>query len=482
MADKVNYEQTNPEYDAAVGDYGRMWALYQGGRAVEKGGFLVKPLHESPQQYKVREKRAAYKNFAAPIVDLFATSITDGVKREGLDIDKGKEVVKRLLKDCTRTGKNPDAFFKEAATIAAGRGAHFVAIDVPPGEAKNMKEAKDKNLFPYFVHVSAPNLIDWGFGSDGALSYVCIKAEEDVNSGEAFSRYTKKTSVTVWTRTEWERFVKNNKGEFETEDKKAHNLGLVPVVPFLYEPLTSMTGKSAIDDVASLILRVFCADNEYDKSLFDSCIPQMVATGITKPEIEVIKSSTNIWCFSKPDARVVYVEPSGGAYSAKRQQILDDINAIREISLRQVRPPSGIGESAESKRLDNVQISSQLAEFARRCAAAEAACWRIALKWKGVDNIDFSIKYNENFDPQAVGERLKELFMQLRSNGDISRETLWEKLKAMGDLPENFDPADELARIESEAKGNAGPNGAGARDLAAGILGKGADAGGGVQQ
>lgn len=244
---ELNYEQTHPEYDASIGDYTKHWALYQGGKSVEQGGELVQHPHESPKQFEVRKRRATYKNYCAPVVDLFATSVTDGVKRSGLEKD-GKPVndtVARIMKDCDRSGKEPDAFFKEAATFGAARGAHFVVVDMPAGDgtAKTAKDAKSQGLFPYLVHVPAVDLISWGFGGDGKLNYVVIKTEAKGSEGP-FKPFTSKTVITLWTREGWSRYSKGNKGAYTLDDNGKHHLGEVPVVPFLYEPVTAMTGKT----------------------------------------------------------------------------------------------------------------------------------------------------------------------------------------------------------------------------------------------
>ena len=43
----------------------------------------------------------------------------------------------------------------------------------------------------------------------------------------------------------------------------------MPLVPFLFEPTSPMTGLPATDDVLSLILRIYRRDSELDKMLFD---------------------------------------------------------------------------------------------------------------------------------------------------------------------------------------------------------------------
>lgn len=242
-------------------------------------------------------------------------------------------------------------------------------------------------------------------------------------------------------------------------------------MPFLYEAETPMTGRSVIDDVASLILRVFNQDSEQDKMLFDAAVPILAAFGVTEQDADVlVKATSNLWRFSDPSAKLAFTETSGASFEARRQQINDNIDSIREISLRQIKSPSAQVESAEAKRLDSIQIRSQLAEYARSAAGSERQCWRLAAKWAGESDTEvekIEIQYNEEFDPASLEEQLTDRFMELRKNGDVSRTTLWKRLGMTDDQI-----AEENALLEQEARLGQGATGEGMGDTVAAILGR----------
>jgi len=83
-----------------------------------------------------------------------------------------------------------------------------------------------------------------------------------------------------------------------------------------------------------------------------------------------------------------------------------------------------------------------------------------------------TIKYNETFDPDALREQLTARYIELRKDGDISRETVWESL---GMTPEQIEKEKGklAAEKEEEARGLGGAEGAGGGSLLSSILGRG---------
>ena len=424
----TGHEQTHPLYPGAASYYDKCETLYDGGEAVNRTArrFLTQHPFEKDNQYDIRLTRAAYKNFAAPTVDLFSSSIMDTSKREGI---KELPSLSPMLQDCNGLNFPPDVFFKGIATRAAAAGARFVLVDMPKAEeeALTVGEAKRQGLIPFFVDIPARNVIDWGYDSKGALSYAVIK-ESHYRSPGPFQKHEEVSTITAWTKSEWQRYEALSGTSYTLTGEGAHPVGRVPLVPFLYEQNTPMTGSSVLDDVASLLVRIFNQDSELDKMLFDAAMPLLAAYGLKENEVDtLVRATSSLWRFTLTDARLEFVEPSGSSFAAKRQQIMDDIDCLREISLRQTRPKGAQVETAEGKRLDNIQLSSQLAEFARNAAASELQCWKFATAWLELGKEatgSIEVEYNQVFDPDALKEKLDALYLELFKESAISRDTL----------------------------------------------------------
>ena len=74
-----SYEQKHPLYAASFTKRRKAMDLYEGGERIEGNrAYLTRHTYESDKQYDIRASRATYRNFAAPIVDVFASFINEG--------------------------------------------------------------------------------------------------------------------------------------------------------------------------------------------------------------------------------------------------------------------------------------------------------------------------------------------------------------------------------------------------------------------
>lgn len=465
------YEQKHPLY-AAHQNRRKVWSdIYEGGKQIKDNAATYLPQHpfEVPKQYEIRKSISAYRNFAAPIVDVFSASINEN--RPPLVIPATLDPMRT---DCDRAATDSTVFFGDVTRLAAAEGVRFVLVDMPPavGSTRGEDVQAGRRQVPYFINIDADSVYDWGFGEDGALAWATVAAQRYEVVG-AFETPKIIRQITLWTRKEWVRYESHeSKAAYVQVADGKHALSAVPLVPFLFESTSPMTGNSALDDVADLILHVFHLDSVRGKSLFDSGVPLLHAAGVSTDDMkEFTRSSSNAVCTSDPTARLSYVETSGASYDAQKQEVADTISSIREIAMRQLRAPSLSVESADAKRLDRAQLDSQLVRFANVSQSAEEQCWRLAAKWLGIALKDGEIEapYNTDFVSDEEKAAKLERLLNLHREGVISKQTVRESDMVKAIAPEGYEPEDEAARIAQDAMSNSGPNGV---DSLSGFMGK----------
>ena len=474
----MEYTKKHPTYESNRLRRELAMDLYEGGRCIEVEHvkeLLTKHPFETQAQYDIRLSRATYRNFAAPIVDVFSGMVCEGRPERTIP-----DELKPIEDDADRLGNDAGTFFDDVVRNAAGGGARFVLVDMEPPRGDTLAADKQagRRLVPYFVDIDADNVWDWGLDDKG-LAWVVIHSTEAAESAP-FAIAMVVDVLTVWTRTTWQKFkgparavTISSKGLKEVYATKmapdgeptAHPCGMVPLVPFLFEPRTPMAGNPATDDVLSLIVGTFRRYSELDKMLFDCAVPLMIVNGLDEKQGgEFIRASSNMLVSSEKDGiTATYAEPSGTSFAAQTAFLANDIQQIREIALRMVRPDSAVGQSAESKKLDNAQLDTQLAKFARRCAAAEKRCWMLAAAWLGMKNVaDDAIltPYNEDYSEDSTNMLDKAFVLELTRLNVISKVTALELLMKTGTLPEDFDPAAEADKVAQGVLTNAGQNGA----------------------
>ena len=337
-------------------------------------------------------------------MDVFASFINEGRPERILP-----DALRPIEADADRYGMTADAFFADVTRLAAAGGARFVIVDMEQKKGETVAEdrASGRRMVPYFTSISPDDVWDWGMDAKG-LAWAVVHSEE-MEHPAAFAAPLRYETLTVWTRDSWTRYRRPMKDKENTEyaiagdGERKHGLGTVPLVPFLFEPTSPMTGLPATDDVLSLILRIYRRDSELDKMLFDRAVPLLNVGGVSQEHWDtfVVASSNALMSTEPGGITAQYVEPSGTAFQAQAEALARDEASVREIALRMVRPQSAVGESAESKAIDKTQLDTQLASFARRSGSAEALCWKLAARWLGAKEDGIETKYNESYD---VGE------------------------------------------------------------------------------
>ena len=207
--------------------------------------------------------------------------------------------------------------------------------------------------------------------------------------------------------------------------------------------------------------RIYRRDSELDKMLFDRAVPLLNVNGLSKEDwADFVVGSSNALMSTDPGGITAqYVESTGTSFSAQTEFLTRDENSVREIALRMIRPQSGVGESAESKQLDRQQLDTQLANFARRCANAEAQCWKIAARWMGLDDSDISTPYTENYDVEAAGDAIVSALVSLNSQAIISKQTIRNTSAVKKMMPEGWKPEEDETRLQQELGSTRGASG-----------------------
>ena len=467
MADNTEYSKKHPDYSESYQRRGLALDLYEGGRRVEENpAYLIRHPYETQKQYDIRFQRATYRNFAAPIVDVFASFINEGRPQRVLPAK-----LEDMQDNVDRLGTKANTFFADVTRLAAAGGIRFVQVDAEPQAGITQAEAEEagRRQWPYFISLDPTDVWDWEIGADG-LDWVVIHGA-GMEGNAPFTKGTRYETLTVWTRTEWTRYRRETDSTakaatslgWKEYDKGINPSGVVPVVPFTFEDTAGsiMSGVPATDDVLSLVLRIYRRDSELDKMLFDRAVPLLNVNGLSKEDwADFVVGSSNALMSTDPGGITAqYVESTGTSFSAQTEFLTRDENSVREIALRMIRPQSGVGESAESKQIDRQQLDTQLANFARRCANAEAQCWKIAARWMRLDDGDISTPYTENYDVEAAGDAIVSALVSLNSQAIISKQTIRDTSAVKKMMPEGWKPEEEETRLQQELGSTRGASG-----------------------
>jgi hypothetical protein len=275
---KIKFDVQNSAYQKQAEKY-RMWRdIYEGGSAIEDNpSYLIKHHFEPDSQYAIRRKRATYRNFAAPIADIYISAIWG--------FEPGRRLPQEMQAfalNVDKAGTSVNEFFHEVTKAAAVEGIQFVLVDsgaVPEGVDANIltkAQAEEYGIRPYFIRLPALSIVDWQIGEDNLLDWIVIQQKLEADR-MPFSEPTAYRLYTVWSRDSITRYRVESNDVYTMTESRPNRIGIVPIVPFIFDSgPVPFTGTSCLDDVASLILKVFRRDSERDKSLFDCAVALML--------------------------------------------------------------------------------------------------------------------------------------------------------------------------------------------------------------
>lgn len=103
------------------------------------------------KQYDIRASRATYRNFAAPIVDVFASFINEGRPERAIP-----NALRLIEADADRYCMAANAFFAAVTRLTAAGEARFVIVDMEQKKGKTVAKdrASGRCPVPYFTSIS----------------------------------------------------------------------------------------------------------------------------------------------------------------------------------------------------------------------------------------------------------------------------------------------------------------------------------------
>lgn len=399
----------HPAYTEFKADWQFFLDSYECGRRYIKGKYLFQHPRELPGEYAARLKRAAPASHARSVINFY------------------KALISR--KEVSRTTDSPDLQFffnvdadweghplgwfimQRVFPIAQAAGFAWVLVDMPKPLAplESRADEIEQEIRPYIVRYKPTDVINWAVDISGAFTFVTL-ALKDAN-GKAFYR--------VWSLDDVLTF----------DDKKKlvltepNELGKVPFVRVYNEQAVEEpnVGVSAIQNIAYWNRRIYNTDSLIDEFLHKQCFNiAILPAGIETEKGQVSVGNAN--AIKVPPNSTVqpsYLTPpvAPAEYLLKTRE--EDIAAIyHEAGL--AMPQASIAEAKSGVALSYEfhNTNTLLADKAKNLQEGETAIARFVLEWLGTPDVEFTVKYETDFDVRDVQAELDQLERVLKLNLD----------------------------------------------------------------
>lgn len=427
--------------------------LMGGTHAMRAAGTLYLPQDdkESDVSYAARLNRSFLLNgYARTVRSMTGKPFSKPiVLREGA----GPQLAE-LTEDIDKEGRKLNLFMEEVFKTAMNYGLSHILVDMPKSSVANPTLADDlrEKRRPYWVHVKPRQLIGYRskrVGSQQVLTSIRIREttmEDDGDYGER--QVVRVREVTLTSYTVWRQETRDNQTAWVVEDTGPMTLGFIP----FFTVYTNRTGfqlaTPPLEDLAWMNVAHWQSSSDQRNILHAARVPILFSSGLGEEASKLI-IGPNRHIQGPENSTMSFVEHSGAAIGAGRQDLLDLEDNMRLMGLELLMPMNGGGQTATAKALDYADVNSPLQFMALGMQdTIDLALWASAQWMRNKEtakvkvNTDFGITLRDAADVQGL--------IQARIAGEISRETFWRELKRRNILADDFDEKAELILVKKE--------------------------------
>lgn len=455
----------SPDIESMVPYWEKVSDILDGVEAIKQAGekYLPKFPRETNEDYSFRSSIVKFTNVYRDVLEGLATK---PFQNEVTLVEKDLPVqFKDFIEDVDGAGNNLTSFSMLTFFNGINYAVDWILVDYPTVEnpdSVTVKQAKDMNLKPFWVHILAKNVLDVKTryaGSKEIITYFKYMEPGFKDSDLKVREFFEQDGKIHWILY---RLIKDEKGnEVFVIDKEGDlSIDFIPVVPFTTGRRDGRSFKfyPVMSDVADLQLTLYRNESalEYIKVL--ACYPILATDGTNPPKD---KSGNPVKLQVGPNCVLYGVQKGngdGGSWSFVEPQ-------ANSLEFLQKNIDKTKNDLRELGRQPLTALSTQLTTVTTSIAAGKAksavTSWVFSLKdalenalkitaiWMGVDYEPEVVVYTGFDNVLDDGSDLEELG-NARQRGDISLETYWDELKRRKILSPDFQSDVERKRLLSD--------------------------------
>lgn len=455
MSQTVANRSSASEAMLTAGAAGR--ALMGGTRAMRAAGQLFLPRFpsESDEAYRARRDASFLFNGYRRTV----RQMTGRVFDKPVEVSETPARITQWAQNVDMQGNDLSVFARDVFECAlAGPGLSFVMADAPARQgAVTQAQAQAAGLRPYLVHIKAEDVLGWKVATINnapAVTQLRIIEKVSEDTDDEFEqmeveqvRVLDLTDAGVVTR-----LFRRGRSEAWAlyGDPVLSPLRRITVRPFYATRTGFWQAEPPLEDLADLNVAHWQSSSDQRNILHFARVPLLHATGRDEDEGPLVASAGTATTSRDPAARLEWVEHSGAAIGAGREDLKDlefqmQVQGLQLLVARQ--------ETATGAALDAAKETSALAMMADALQDCLEGALQDMAEYAGEPGADVSVAVNKDFGVMPMGAQEMQAMLMAVNTGNMSRETFLREMTRRGMLRADLDPLDEAERIEAEGGG-----------------------------
>lgn len=222
----------------------------------------------------------------------------------------------------------------------------------------------------------------------------------------------------------------------------------IPIVTFYADKEDTLLGKSPLEDLADLNVNWWQSKSDQNIVLTVARFPLLALSGGDEDESIVPIGPRKMLFTPIPEGRFYYVEHTGAAIEAGRQDLKDLEEQMAHYGAEFLRKRPG-DQTATARALDSAEATSPLQDAAQRFGDRLNKALELTGKWVGQENVG-SFEVTTEFGPEEFVSGDFDALDKARQRGELSKQDYFEELKRRGALRDEFDFDENERRVSEE--------------------------------
>jgi hypothetical protein len=431
-------------------------ALMGGTDAMRKAGeaYLPKFPSESPESYKARRDASwLFNGYAKAAKDMAGRVFAKPVEL----VDAAPQVAE-WCKNIDMQGRDLSTFARQVFEDGvSGAGISYIMVDAPPRqEGVTQAQAQAQNLRPYLVHLRVEDILGWKSETvDNVTLLTQVRIFETIQEpgSDEFTQVDVE-QIRVLDRTDAGvavRLYRKGKDEKWLLHEGPISLAVdeITIVPFYANRTGFFTGEPLLSDLADVNIAHWQSQSDQRNILHFARVPILFAAGRQDDEGPLVISASTATTASDANAKLQWVEHSGQAIGAGRQD-LKDLEFQMETHGLQLLVARPGGQSATGEALDAQKETSTLSMTADELQDALEQALILMGQYGAVDIGAGVVRVNKEYGVSMMGAQELTALLSAVNTGNLSKETFLQELARRGAVRADLDVEEELDRIEED--------------------------------
>lgn len=402
--------------------------------------YLPQEPAETEESYKARLVRSVCPPYFLRLEQMLAGILT----RKPVRLENVPDLVQQHLYDVDLNGSDLNVYLQELARKVIRYGHVGVLVDFPRGDEGDNSPVTDFRR-PYWVAYTPRDILGWRndiIEGSQKLTQLRLREQVVVPYGEFGEELVEQVRVLEIGRY---RLYRKQASRSRDWDLIAEGTTTLPEIPFAVaysNRIGTLESTPPLEEVAWLNLKAYRCESDQSNLLHVAATPRYNLFGVPA-EVDEIEAGPHSATAFPSDARAEFAEPVGTSYNARFAELDRIERQIAELGLAAVLGQNMTNQAAAAKAIDRSQGDAALQAVAIGLQALIDQCLRFHGSYLNQTVYGNSI-INRDFVSQRLEPAEVSTLLQLRLSGEITQQTLLEKLSEGEWMTSEFNVEQEL--------------------------------------